>query len=87
MITTEHEAKTRWCPFSRVAVDWLGESGTVAATANRGLTTPAYPRGSSDHANCLGSGCMAWRWWDDEEPEIFERRGYCGLAGCPTERD
>ena len=26
--------------------------------------------------NCLGNGCMAWRWWDEE-------RGYCGLAGRP----
>jgi hypothetical protein len=57
MILTERDAKTRWCPFSRIVVDFLGEGGTVAATANRDLPN------DSDRANCLGSGCLAWRWW------------------------
>lgn len=28
---------------------------------------------------CLGSGCMAWRWWDGSGHP--DRRGYCGKAG------
>lgn len=33
---------------------------------------------------CIGSGCMAWRWFglmiNDSRPE---KVGYCGLAGKP----
>ena len=41
---------------------------------------------------CLGSQCMAWRWWDgkltlDDEAGTLvpneHRTGYCGLAGKP----
>ncbi len=41
-------------------------------------------------AACLGSGCMMWRWDNDEtgcckqNGEGLENyRGYCGLAGKP----
>jgi hypothetical protein len=37
-------------------------------------------------ANCLASGCMAWRWYvtavDDKDNDIHDH-GYCGLAGKP----
>jgi hypothetical protein len=39
---------------------------------------------------CVGSSCMAWRWYDPTERwedghkrRVDERRGYCGLAGKP----
>ena len=39
-------------------------------------------------ANCIASGCMAWRWVEPpgpRHPDMPERdeRGYCGLAGNP----
>lgn len=33
---------------------------------------------------CLGSECMAWRWFDNTSDEaIKEPRGFCGKAGHP----
>jgi hypothetical protein len=34
---------------------------------------------------CVGSGCMAWRWAEEEPSPLTGdiRRGYCGLAGEP----
>jgi hypothetical protein len=61
---TEDEAKTKWCPMARC---W-GQSGPV----NRDGGKPRIG------AMCLGSGCMMWRWLDEDD-----RIGYCGLAGQP----
>lgn len=41
--------------------------------------------------NCVGSGCMMWRWYE-VPPEVPNRNnmkgyfGYCGLAGEPVDR-
>lgn len=32
-------------------------------------------------ANCLASGCMAWRWEDIAKRKPID--GYCGLSGRP----
>lgn len=35
---------------------------------------------------CIASGCMAWRWIDDEDRFSNcgeSTKGYCGLAGKP----
>jgi hypothetical protein len=39
-----------------------------------------YPGGTSwRHINCVGSKCMAWRWWEAGEPTgDVSRRGFCG---------
>lgn len=39
------------------------------------------PSGLLRSLNCLGSGCMAWRWADHDAAS--DRQGYCGLAGRP----
>lgn len=34
--------------------------------------------------NCIGSACMAWRWFDNLSDEaIKDPRGFCGKAGHP----
>lgn len=78
---TEDEAKTRWCPFANCA----GDRGNRDADGFR-------PKGK-----CIGSACMAWRWfaqtratdgsWNVHETDEWEgyrsdaKEGYCGLAG------
>jgi hypothetical protein len=83
---TEAEAKTKWCPFSRVAAGVLSRDGrTVAIESGQSVHnridvspgTPTLP----DGATCVASTCMAWR-WDVEKclkgPGVDH--GYCGLA-------
>lgn len=68
---TEDEAKTKWCPMSRVlshtsAQDGNGRSYEGGYSWNRAPNTfdpyriddPPYTPGA---ANCVGSACMMWR--------------------------
>lgn len=57
MLVTEEEAKTRWCPHTRVIFEDAG-------TGNRwpGADDLLLPINSM----CLGPGCMAWRWREGE---------------------
>ena len=77
---TEEQAKTMWCPDSRVlAADSAGNVREGAPTAyNRGMGTPNQLPGAT---TCLGSACMAWRWdrtfLTPAEPTV----GYCGRGG------
>jgi hypothetical protein len=80
MILTEEEAKGKWCPHARVIFNHRDEEKmrTHAATS--------YNRSSDPMplSNCIGSGCMAWKWIDSEylaeaDPAV-ERRGRCGIA-------
>lgn len=71
---TESDAKTKWCPFTRV-----GEQASGAAE-NR-------PDGSYQ---CIASACMAWRGLNDltvvdpkADRHVTLRQGFCGLAGAP----
>lgn len=92
---TEDEAKTKWCPFVRMA----------PLAANQAY--PEHVNSTRDqvaaHGACIASACMAWRskheWLDNaqQEPswvsyppyafqpgEGQERdNGFCGLAGRP----
>lgn len=53
MAMTEAEAKTKWCPNSRIAV----HAGSGGATCNR------HPQDSvTEDTLCRASGCMFWRW-------------------------
>lgn len=54
--------------------------------------TKACPSGKnqSRYGHCIGSDCMAWRWFEthvkDASGELVlngETYGYCGLAGVP----
>lgn len=81
---TEDEAKTKWCPMSRV-VSGDKEAGVVSAVAfNRTMnvgTVPVeigYPKG----ACCIGSGCMMWRWGKPSMGPGYPDHGYCGLASA-----
>ena len=65
---TEDEAKTRWCPFAREAIQ---AGSSAAATANRHLGRAL--------CTCLASGCMAWR--DAAPAPNGALRGYCGIVG------
>lgn len=90
---TEDEARTRWCPFARIA------DGEPPVAVNR-------PEPYGDVPKCLGSFCMAWRWDDIPNPEYDRQRhvfqgglypiplappmtvksdtdGHCGLPGRP----
>lgn len=57
---TEDEAKTKWCPMARVALDYgEGSNGARAVlSANRGWAD------QTDHlaadSCCIGSACMMW---------------------------
>lgn len=86
---TEQEARTKWCPMSRVSLT-KGEVGY-----NR--VDGGIP---SEYATCIGSDCMMWEWAEEEYifsggkvDDSYEevpgglwrkkkeiRHGYCGLA-------
>lgn len=60
-MTTENEAKTKWCPFSRTGI----YAGDGAVAVNRHCSDDmkdVRDRLLSENTRCLGSGCMAWRW-------------------------
>lgn len=79
MITTESEAKKKWCPFVRAGM--YGEG----AAAIRMIAVNRDPRQElPELAPCLGSGCMAWRVKGElVKPAGSVVLGYCGLAGEP----
>ncbi len=81
---TEDEAKSKWCPYTRV--------GDKAV--NR------YFDDFPSHSYCIGSACMAWRWdcagtvitldgmitvaqLDRMKRQATPQHGFCGLAGKP----
>ena len=80
MITTEQDAKGRWCPFARVY-------GSHASTVNRTTKGTIH-----QDTLCLGSACMAWTWagWKHDgkvhsrEPHVSGGHapavGFCGMA-------
>jgi hypothetical protein len=70
MILTEAEAKTKWCPFSRIG----------AYGQNRNQDPPVDFR---EPCTCIASRCMAWR--KTTTDVLTESQGYCGLAGKPID--
>lgn len=86
---SEAQAREGWCPFSRVFASLHGDEAAAVGSFNR--MDPMPPQ-----ANCMGAGCMAWRWagwWRDgigaiaatprTDGQDGPRLGYCGLAGKP----
>ena len=65
---TEDEAKTKMCPNS-YGIQRFVENGII--------------RKGTVVGNCCASGCMAWRWLSQMEPNLIRNNGYCGLAGKP----
>lgn len=92
-MTTEEEAKTKWCPF----IKFSDEGPDAYSMSNRGevLHRDVEP---ATIARCIGSACMAWRKGKDAwqrpngaviqtqvEPRDGQGRwvsqGYCGAFG------
>jgi hypothetical protein len=65
---TAKEAKTKWCPFSRVA---LSEGMAANRTASMGKGGYAD---IAEETRCIASDCMAWQWHTMDPPV-----GDCGL--------
>lgn len=92
---TEAEATLKWCPMVRYAI---GPEETALAAVNRNPALDTTLRWT-EHARCIGSACMSWRWtqivdptWAPPRtapacfmpgPTVQSDRGYCGLAGNP----
>ena len=64
---TDKEAKTKWCPFSRI----VRQDGDERKFLNTGpfnrlsLENPpesAQTMCEDENCSCIGSQCMAWRW-------------------------
>jgi hypothetical protein len=72
------EAKTKWCPFSAVAL-----TSGVAANRTASMGTGGYAD-LTDETRCLADGCMFWRWFSLRSPDTREKDdpgdGYCGGA-------
>lgn len=65
----EDDAKTKWCPFTRVQI-WEPIMEGDNPPVNR----------EDSNTRCIGSQCMAWRWFSEDYKGTG---GYCGLAGAP----
>ena len=87
---TEAEAKTKWCPFSKIATyerrSWNNYTEHAHETKppgiNRETGTQDKTRGEMkipNGCNCIASQCMAWR-----VSSYDQDHGYCGLAGQPV---
>lgn len=78
MMIAEKDAKTKWCPMARYLAEGLVSGKLVSISAvNRG-------RAGERVGECLGSGCMMWRW--DEREFALTNKGH-GLiaAGAPKD--
>lgn len=63
----EEEAKTKWCPFVRLAAGEETPTGARLSTAspagfNRISAADGSVLSTPRTARCIGSACMAWRW-------------------------
>lgn len=76
---TEDEAKTKWCPMSRTVRGM--NVGMVVSNFNRVWDEKGGPE-ILPATNCIGSGCMMWRWETKLESLNLPQyeSGYCGLA-------
>lgn len=86
MLLIEEEAKTKWCPFARVAKSDAEDHVAYGQAVFNRVETPAGKAGWPEGGRCIASQCMAWRYG----PVFYvtadgqqERDGYCGLAGKP----
>jgi hypothetical protein len=73
MLTSEADAKKKWCPLVRVGSSYQ----TMAPAENRTTEGNIQQRHS-----CIGSACMMWRWYTKTQIT-----GYCGLGGIDHRAD
>ena len=83
MITTEDEARKKWCPHSRRLIELRSTFGNPVQGFSANRTTEDKGLGA-----CLGSACMAWRWETyhldpQDRRRLGGNEGFCGLAGRP----
>ncbi len=83
-MTTEAEAKTKWCPMVRavIQIGEVSDHAVALGTTNLDVNMTGRHGGNQTGAYCIGSDCMMWRWdgWPEgAKPE--EQEGHCGLAG------
>lgn len=74
---TEEEAKTKWCPYSRVlgTLRQPAEPGTPDYVVAQGAHNRGYQMGGALHnCMCIGSACMAWRFL----PQLWEHTSLVG---------
>lgn len=77
MLTSEKEARTKWCRHVRAPLAKAAASADQGSNPISGTVSNRY----LDFApSCLASDCMAWGWYDGpptptDDPE--QRRGYC----------
>lgn len=93
-VTTEDEARKRWCCGPKIAAD--------ASFAIKRMDAKTFePNPPDGNGMCVASACMAWRWRSmddlagsfvdamqrtavaDVPPPRLPTHGYCGLAGQP----
>ena len=78
MILTEKEASTKRCQESFGPV-FTSPHGTALTVVGGNVTV-------SSPTNCIGSSCMAWRWYEyntdkNNGNRLDGKTGYCGKAG------
>jgi hypothetical protein len=80
---TEDEARTKWCPFTRVSF-----SEAPTAVCNRLCVGSLDTNKSVAIGFCIASDCMAWRPTfhgmvsvSEKGAEVRVTGGFCGLAG------
>jgi hypothetical protein len=75
MLTTEKQAREKWCPWTRTGYRGIG--------LNRQSVGNSSDRDGILHdTRCIASDCMAWR-----ESRTLQNFGHCGLAGTPVGDD
>lgn len=99
MLLTEQEAAEKWCPHARVLLP-INVVGNKVSRASRELVEKvgdekerAWIVGQIEDCKCVGSKCSQWRWYESALVKLSygnlireNRRGFCGLAGVPTEK-
>jgi hypothetical protein len=91
MILTEEEAKGKRCQEAFSAAESINPGGfptTLSVSrAMESINNAAWEARTFGGAplNCIGSACMAWRWYTGEiaPHEGTGTHGYCGKAGKP----
>jgi len=70
---TEEEAKTKWCPMIRHAIN--DTDNNACNRAAKDVNFISY--------TCITTNCMMWRWTEDTYLDKLNHFGYCGLGGKP----
>lgn len=90
MIHTEEEAKTKWCPMSRVSAFPHKGGDEISLFSNRDICF-LVPGNSFDPATditkCIASDCMMWRWDETTETEpSLTPEGTIGYLPLPIDQ-